>query len=172
MMDRSELMYFEERGRRKHICPEFTEQVRKARNLRELIRLYKKEPTWALSCGYPSWEILKKEGDNPTARSEGLFVDHDLDGSAFTQQVGILHGCRGRIRLAFSPDDAAFPMLYIGNGCDVEVIVDGVCSPIEVFGASRVSVVTANKGKARVYSYDRNNVITQHGANITVTEKE
>lgn len=146
------LHYIDEDGSQKVICRDYLPRVLSAETLTDLIRLYKAEPSWALSVHYPAYEIMKEMFDNAECRRNGVFVDQDLD-KICDDQVYVFNKCRGKIKVIFNPNKACFPILYMGLGCEIDVHVDGTYSEINVYDGGKLNITTSNKGKVVVYKY-------------------
>lgn len=169
VIDKKQLMYFTNKdGRREHICADYTNKVRRARSRTELVRLWLCEPTWALSCRYPSRELLDKYFDAESVRAAGVYIGQELD-LIVTGQIYVFIGCRGTVRARFSPHDACFPMIYVAGDSDLKLIIDGVSSPIEVFDEAKVDVRTRNMGKATVYRYGKGEITCSN--DVTIKDK-
>lgn len=170
-VNKNDLMYFtDEDGVKKHICASFSQKVYKASSISELVKLYKKEPSWALSVKYPSLDIMKKYFDTPEVMRNGVYVDRDVD-MMCDDEVYIFNKCRGRITLTFNPDKACFPVIYIGLDSDLEIVVDGIYSEINVYDNAKVYVRSKGRGKAKIYKYGDSDITMANNIYLTLTDK-
>lgn len=139
-------------GRVKYICDSFIRKVQSASTISELVSFYKKEPSWAMSVHYPSFEIMKEMFDNSETRRNGVYVDHIVD-IVCDDQIYMFNKCQGHLHVRFNPTKACFPILYMGLGCNMDVHVDGTYCEINVYDGGQLNITTANRCKVVVYKY-------------------
>ena len=167
----TQLLHFtDETGKRKTICPSFYNKVLSAKSIADLISLYKKEPSWALSVRYPSFDIMKERFDNSETRRCGVFVDHNVD-TVCDDQIYIFNKCRGKASVRFNPSKACFHILYMGLGCDMDVHVDGTYCEINIYDGGRLNITTANKGKVVVYKYSDAEIVFTDPQRVIIRDK-
>ena len=170
-MNNTQLLHFtDEAGNRKPICAAFYHKVDAAKRISELVALYKKEPSWALSVHYPSFEIMKERFDNSETRRCGVYVDHDV-GTICDDQIYIFNKCRGKAVVKFDPMKACFPVLYMGLGCDMNIHVDGTYCEINIYDGGRLNITTARKGKVVVYKYADANIVFTDPERVIIRDK-
>lgn len=170
-MDKESLLYYTDAdGVKKSICRGFAPKVLKSETITDLVSLYKKEPSWALSVHYPPFEVMKDMFDNTETRRCGVYVDRAVD-LICDDQMYIFNKCRGRIIARFDPTKACFPILYMGLGCDMEVHVDGTYCEINVYDGGTLNITTANKGKVVVYKYSDVDIVFTDPVRVIIRDK-
>lgn len=170
-MDNKCLLYFTDTdGKVKHICPDFLPKVEGAKTISDLIRLYKREPSWALSVHYPSFEVMQSMFKNWETRRNGVYVDWTVD-TLCDDQIYIFNKCRGRIRVEFNPRKACFPILYMGLGCEMDVHIDGTYCEINIYDGGTLNITTAHKGKVVVYNYGYAEIRYSDTKNVIIRDK-
>lgn len=117
-----------------------------------LIQYYKENPDWCLERQYPSLEYMDKHFNNTEARTEGVFVNHKLDGDVLSEQVYIFVNCTGFAHIKFDVDKAIFPMIYLSQGSNMSFIVDGSNTPFQLYDNSVIDVDVVNGGKYKIYN--------------------
>lgn len=161
-------MHFTENGETKHICEEYTSRVKEANSIAELVKLYKAEPSWAMSVHYPSYEVMREFFDNEEARDEGAFVGADVD-MVCDNSVYMFNKCSGKVEVTF--DKGTFPVLYIGLGSNMIVFVKSPYAEINVYDDSNVEVRTVGSGQCRVFRYGGGEIKTKRGEKATIIDK-
>lgn len=170
-IDTSKLLSFRDTdGRVKSICDSFIRKVKSAKTIQELVSFYKKEPSWALSVHYPSYDIMKDMFDNSETRRNGVYVDHNVD-IVCDDQLYVFNKCQGKLAVRFNPVKACFPILYMGLGCDMEVNVDGTYSEINIYDGGRLNIKTINKGKVVVYKYCDADIVFTDPERVIIRDK-
>lgn len=152
-MDKESLLHFTDvDGKIKSICADFRPLVEKAETVSDLIRLYKREPSWAMSVHYPAFEIMQEMFKNSEARRNGVYVDWCVN-MICDDQIYAFNKCSGKVRVQFNPRKACFPILYMGLDCDMDILIDGTYAEINIYDGGKLRISTVNKGKVTVYKY-------------------
>lgn len=170
-LNKNDLMYFmNDNGELEHICSTYTSKVQKSKNIQDLIKLYKQEPSWAMSVKYPSLDVMKRYFDIPEVMRMGVYIDRVVD-VVCDDEVYIFNNCKGKIELTFNPDKACFPTIYIGLESDLEVTVNGIYSEINVYDNSKVKVKSKGRGKSTIFRYGDGNIDLANNIYLTVKDK-
>lgn len=117
----------------------------------EMLRYYICNPDWCMERDYPTLSVLRREFWD--CEGWGVYVDRVLDGEVLGErQAYVFHHCRGRVRVRMSAGQALIPMLYFGNGCDMDVVCENesgvgtVRVPLYVMGDNAVRTSTVGDG--------------------------
>lgn len=152
------LMYYTENGDRKHICADFAPLVRGAKSISELVKLYKREPSWAMSVHYPSHDVMKKYFNNVEAREEDVYVDR-RDKFVANREVAMFNNCHGTVSVTF--DLLCFPAIYVGLSSNLKINVSSPYAEINVYDDAKVVVDTAIGAQCRVFRYGSGEIISE-----------
>ncbi len=109
-----------------------------------LLRYYTENPDWCMERGFPGIELLRSEFSD--CEDSGVFVGRTFDGEVMGEkQAYVFHECKGRIRVAMDYERAVIPMLYFGNGCEMEVEcvqanAPAIAVPVYSFGENELTL--------------------------------
>ena len=134
-------------ARDKDICKDGYKEMR-TRDINSLIDYYIANPDWCMERDFPDIHTLRENFGN--LGDKGIHVDKNFEGERLDGRlVYIFHNCTGKIRVGLNIDKAVIPMLYFGNGCDMDVLVeDDVIVPFYIIGDNDVRITGRD---AKVY---------------------
>lgn len=124
-----------------------------------LIKYYKLDPNWSLEHKFPSLEYLESNFNDDETRSMGVYISQHLDNLICDKQVYIFNNCTGSIHVVFNEDDAIFPMIYLGHGSNLDIIIDRAKTPVSLFDTSSANIDVINNGHVKVNNYGENNKV-------------
>lgn len=147
-------------ARLKRMCEENREALSKCRNKAQAIALYKRTIDWALENHYPDMETLRRDFSEMDAM--GVYVDKDFNGTlCIDHQVYVFHGCTGVIRVDLNIKKHIIPMIYVANGCKLDIIrtrspfKSRIRVPIYVFGDdNEINAVDTENVKFTIYKME------------------
>lgn len=131
------------------LCQEFKDKWH-YNSIDELIELFKANPDWCLERGYPSLAFMEEYFNNEETRAKGIYVSQNLSGEVLDEQVYIFVNCTGKATIRFDMGKCIFPMIYMSQRSDMEFIVNGSITPIELYDDSKVHTECINGGKVKV----------------------
>ena len=117
----------------------------------EAVRLYKKTINWALEREFPSLDVLRQ--DFSDMEDEGLFIDKNFKGDILMdKQYYVFHNCKGTIKVGLNKGKKIIPVLYIANGCELNIEGIEINSPIPL------SINIISYGDNKVFVEQKDNV--------------
>lgn len=158
MEDWKELLVSE--AKTKRMCGENFRGLLECEDKKTAIELYKKTIDWALEEEYPSLGIICDCFSD--CEEYGIFVGKVLSMEELsTQQVYVIHACNGTVDVFMDYKNAIIPMIYIANGCDIEIKCSQhnlipIIIPIYIFGENNVQISEDRQGEKHVYPVDDN----------------
>lgn len=106
-------------ARAKGICLDGYKEMHSA-DRNALVDYYVQNPDWCMERGFPSMGMLRREFSD--CEDKGVFVGRTFDGEILNErQAYVFHNCRGRVRTGLNVEKAIIPMLYVANGCEMEI---------------------------------------------------
>lgn len=145
-------------ARLKGMCEENFMSLKECGDKISAIELYKRTIDWALECGYPSLDLLRKEFGHYEA--EGLYVDGKLHGDLLNRlQCYVFHNCTGTVVADLNIEKKIIPMLYVANGCHLTFKGSGmehfstIVIPIYVFGENNVCTENDENVEFRIFNF-------------------
>jgi len=125
------------------LCDNYRSPLSRCRNEAQALRLYKNCIGWALQERYPSKEELLDFTTKEVLAENGIYVDREFRGERVDDHVCcVFLGCRGTISTGLNVEKSIIPMLYLSEGSDLQLEVDGFLKspvPVELYYGSRVS---------------------------------
>lgn len=137
----------------------------------ELIDFYLRDPNYNIEKQYPDLNFLSKYCDNDYARSKGIYINQKLDNLICDKQVYIFNNCTGNINVIFNRKDKIFPMIYLGFGSNLDIIIDESRTPIYLFDNSSISIEIKNDARVTIYGVDGNIIKTENYKNNNINLK-
>lgn len=135
------------------VCGEYLEIARRARNMSDLISMYKHGAGWSLEHNSPSIDIIRKYAKRERLSLYGVFVDkHFQDELLWDQGVYVFLHCTGTIKTGLNVYSRIMPTLYFGNGCRMTIesgnrerLLIPARVPIYIYGKSVIQVESSDR---------------------------
>lgn len=125
------------------LCDNYRRPLLRCDNEAQALRLYKNCISWALQERYPTKEDLLEFASKDILADNGIYIDREFDGERIDGHICcVFLNCKGNISVGLNIKKAIIPMLYMSEGCDMEVDVEaGLLHPIpvELYYDSRVT---------------------------------
>ncbi len=125
------------------LCDNYRNPLERCETAAQAIRLYKNCISWALQEQYPTKEDLLAFASKETLAENGVYIDMEFNGERIDGHICcVFLNCKGRISTGLNTDKAIIPMIYLSEGCNMEITVDGFLTkpiPVELYYSSRVT---------------------------------
>lgn len=93
-----------------------------------MVDYYVANPDWCLERNFPDLQTLREHFADCEER--GVFVDRTFQGEVLNDlQTYIFHNCKGTIKVGLNVEKAIIPMLYLANGCRLQIVGMGDITP-------------------------------------------
>ena len=137
-------------ARAKGICADGYKQMLGSADVNAMVKYYVDNPDWCLERNFPDLQMLTEKFAD--CEDKGVFVNKIFQGELLNDlQTYVFHNCKGTIKVGLNVDKAIIPMLYLANGCELEIIGVGDVIPFKpsevpvyVFGKN---LLVANENK-------------------------
>lgn len=138
------------------LCSNYRRPLERCETAAQAIRLFKNCVSWALLERYPAKAEMLSFAKKEVWAENGVYIDTVFNGERIDGHVCCAFiGCKGSISTGLNTEKAIIPMLYLSEGSDLDITVDGGLLhpvPVELYygsnargDVSRMSVKDCNR---------------------------
>lgn len=107
------------------MCDPFLCHIRRARNVDDLLRLYKAGLDWALDNNIPDVKLLQESCSAQKLERYGIFINKHFKGETVNDNIfQVFHNCTGSINVELNREKCIIPTLYLANNTNLNINVN------------------------------------------------